>query len=146
MNNYEKLLKNVQRNCNKYIQLRDLFVSLGDVIATCISCKKMKVIRTSYDLKDFHAGHYFLENKYSSIRFDERNISGQCYRCNKRLSGNLAEYEINLIQKIGKKEFEQLNIDKNNIKKWSVKELEELNKYFLKKIKEEKKRLNVNFL
>lgn len=147
MGELEKLLKRVKANCNKFIQLRDLIKSeSGEIIAKCISCKRMKVINISYDLKDFHAGHYFLENKWSSLRFDERNISGQCFVCNRKLHGNLAEYEIELIKKIGKDEFEQLNIDKNNIKKWNYKELEELNRYFLEKIKIEKKRLDVKFL
>lgn len=138
----KKILKKVQRNCNKYIQLRDLSKSVsGQVFAQCISCNRIKEINCSYDLKEFHAGHYFLENKYASVRFDTRNINGQCQRCNRRLSGNLSEYKIALIDKIGLDEFEQLEKDKNKIKIYTFQELENLNKWFLTEIKKLKNEL-----
>ena len=147
-NNLNKLLNRVKRNCNKYIQLRDLIkTSSGEILAKCIACKRMWIINTTYDLKNCHAGHFFLENKYSSVRFDEVNLNMQCAKCNtpapKGMSGNLAEYQIGLIEKWGEKEFDELKIRKDQIKKWSYKELEELNKYFLEKVKIEKIRLGL---
>ena len=149
-NNLNKLLNRVKRNCNKYIQLRDLIkTSSGEILAKCIACKRMWIINTTYDLKNFHASHYFNDNDYNSVRFDEVNENGCCARCNTPskiggMSGNLAEYQIGLIDKWGEKEFDELKIRKDQIKKWSYKELEELNKYFLEKIKIEKIRLGRN--
>ena len=144
-NNLNKLLDRVKRNCNKYIQLRDLIISNGEIIAKCISCNRIWLINNSYDLKNFHAGHYFNDNDYKSVRFDEININGQCAKCNtpapKGMSGNLSNYQIGLIKKVGQKEFDELVKRKDQIKKFGYKELEELNKYFLEKIKAEKERL-----
>ena len=53
-----------------------------------------------------NAGHFF----HAVLDFDEENINGQCVRCNKWLSGNLAVYSVYLLKKLGKKKFDALNI------------------------------------
>jgi len=53
-----------------------------------------------------NAGHFY----HNVLDFDEENINGQCVRCNKWLSGNLAIYSHNLLVKIGKKRFDDLYI------------------------------------
>ena len=147
-NNLDKLLNRVKRNCNKYVQLRDLIkTSSGEILAKCISCNRTWIINNSYDLKNCHAGHFYLENKYASVRFDLINLNMQCSKCNtpapRGMSGNLAEYEIGLIKKVGQEEFDNLKIRKDQIKKYSFKELEELNKKFLELIRQEKIRLGL---
>ncbi len=52
------------------------------------------------------AGHFW----HGVLDFDEENISGQCIRCNHFLSGNLAQYSIYLLRKLGKKKFEALDL------------------------------------
>ena len=146
VNNKEKLRNKVRRKFNKFIQLRDLEVlPNGDIRAKCISCGRKENIDISYQLKDWHAGHYFREkgsDKRESVALDEVNVNLQCAKCNKYLSGNESNYQIGLIRKYGQKEFDNLVIRSNQIKIYSYGELEELDKRYSKKIKEQQERIN----
>lgn len=53
-----------------------------------------------------NAGHFY----HAVLDFDEENINGQCVRCNKWMHGNLAPYSVYLLNKLGKKKFDALNI------------------------------------
>lgn len=46
-NNLDKLLKRVKTNFNKFIQLRDLYVSNGELIAKCSACGRIWIINNS---------------------------------------------------------------------------------------------------
>ena len=127
--------KRLRKNFNKFIQLRDAIVVIsGEIIARCICCKHSKILNNTYDWVEFHASHYWLEDQYASVRFDEENVNGGCRRCNKQLSGNLANYEVNLIDKIGNENFQKLNFRRNQIKKFDVIEIGEMNKHYIKAI------------
>lgn len=52
-----------------------------------------------------NAGHFW----HNILDFDEVNINGQCVRCNKWLSGNLAVYAEYLIKRYGLKKFNKLS-------------------------------------
>ena len=143
----EKTLKKVRRNFNKFIQLRDLSRTVsGEIIAICLACNSQRFINCSYDLKFFHASHYWNDNDYQSVRFDVDNVHGCCAKCNTPskiggMSGNLSEFQIGIIDKIGIIGFEQLETRRNQTKKWTITELEIINKDCLAKIKELKKYL-----
>ncbi len=104
-----KLLKKTQTIFNAWIRNRDKHDG-------CISCNGSVE----------NAGHYWLQGSYSNLRFNEDNTNGQCIRCNKFNSGNLAEYEVRLRKKIGNKRFKWLEDNRRNEKKWNRFELEEL--------------------
>lgn len=53
-----------------------------------------------------NAGHFW----HGVLDFDEENINGQCINCNKWNSGRLAEYSTYLLNKLGKKKFDALDI------------------------------------
>ena len=132
----EPALKRLRRNFNKFIQMRDIWITQEDeIIAECVACGRAWILNNTYDWKDFHASHYWLEDKYASVRFDEYNVNGCCSVCNKHLHGNLAMYEQNLMEKIGNQEFQKLNFRRNLIKKYDVLDLEALNKSYLKSIR-----------
>lgn len=118
---YEKELETV---FNKFIRLRDKDNG-------CISCdKKTGTFRLT-------AGHYFPAGSYKNIRFDEDNVHGQCwFDCNKSKSGNLAEYKIRLVQKIGIKRFEALEQRRQEPRKYTIPELIDLKKHYKKLIKD----------
>ena len=86
-------------NFNKWIRERDS----KDGYFTCISCKRIKSTGQQY-----HAGHFYSGGHFPEVKFHEDNVHGQCLRCNNYLSGNLAEYKDNLIEKIGKKRFQKI--------------------------------------
>ncbi len=89
--------------------------------------------------QDFQAGHFYKAELFSTIKFHELNIHGQCVQCNIRKEGNESEYRVNLPQRIGKENFDHLNhlavIDKKTDFKWDRETLLEIRKYYRKKIK-----------
>jgi hypothetical protein len=116
-------LKLAQQVFNKFIRLRDK----GQ---PCISCNAKA---GSYTIT---AGHYFPSTN-KSVTFNEDNLHGQCwYNCNSSKSGNLAEYRLGLIQRIGLERIEKLELESRKTKKWTQEELKEIIAIYKKKIKE----------
>lgn len=118
------LLTNVKNVVHKYIRLRDRGES-------CISCGT----KWRYD---FQAGHFYKAELYSSIRFDEDNIHGQCAKCNIYDEGNLNNYDLMLPKRIGVDKYNALKKKAENDKKqhfkWNREELESIRKTFMSKI------------
>lgn len=105
-----ELKKTAQKYFNSYIRLRDS--DLG-----CISCVKYEVD---------HAGHYIAQGSSGALRYNEDNVQGQCRNCNVWLHGNLIEYRLNLVKKIGEDRVKYLEDHRHDIKKWTREELEYL--------------------
>ena len=114
-------IKTAQIIFNKYIRLRD-----KDEL--CISCQKKP-------LKE-NAGHFFNANNHWNVRFDERNVHLQCEHCNTYLSGNLIEYQRNLIHKIGIESYHELEAEARKTRKFTKEELKEIMAIYKNKIKE----------
>lgn len=117
------LLQLAQKLVNQYIRLRDKGL-------LCISCG-----HNFTNGRQEHAGHYIARSKSSLLRFDERNINTQCNICNDHLSGNVAEYRVGLINKIGLEEVEYLEANKTALKTWAIEELQTIIKTYRLKIK-----------
>lgn len=92
------LIKLATKHFNAYIRARDC---QGDYFP-CISCGVTK------HKELMHAGHYFAAGHNGAVRFDERNVHGQCSACNTHLHGNLIGYTNGLERKIGKQALEEL--------------------------------------
>ena len=98
-NDKSTLLKLAQMTFNKFIRLRD---------------EKNKCISCDYEWggikhqRQAHASHYISTSKSRLLRFNEDNVHKSCQICNTHLSGNLAEYRIRLIKKIGLPRVEEL--------------------------------------
>lgn len=80
-------LKEAQVEFNKYIRLRD-------ADQPCISCGR-------FHTGQYHAGHYRSVGGSPELRFNEHNVHKQCSACNNYLSGNIVNYRIELIRRIG---------------------------------------------
>ena len=113
-------LKDTQVVFNKYIRLRDQDDG-------CISCGS----KSAYA---YHAGHYRSIGSAGHLRFNELNCHRQCSACNTHLSGNLIQYRLGLIRKIGIHAVETLESDNDTVK-WSVEEIKLLKAQFSAKIK-----------
>ena len=87
-------LKEAQTEFNKYIRLRDAHLP-------CISCGR-------HHTGQYHAGHYRTVGSMPALRFNEDNVHKQCSACNNHLSGNIVNYRINLLAKIGQQRLEIL--------------------------------------
>lgn len=96
------LAKECEREMNRYVRLRDWHLG-------CISCGKPfnpDQIGGSCD-----AGHYRSKGSALHLRFDERNLHGQCKHCNDYLASNPTGYRRGLIARIGLDEVEALETD-----------------------------------
>ena len=143
-NEQTSLYKRVKVNFHKYVQLRDVQkAASGELVAKCIACSKSWILNTSTDWKNFVASHYWRADLYKSIELNPMNVNGSCAHCNTRKHGNISEYQIHLLEKIGQENFDKLIIKRNQVKKCSFSELEELNNFYLEKIKEQKQRLGI---
>ncbi len=114
-------VKELQTIFNKYIRLRDTGLP-------CISCNK-------YNIKKKNAGHYRSAGGNPELRFEELNVHLQCEYCNTYLHGNLIDYRINLITRIGLDKVEWLE-SKHIPKKYTKNELIEMKELYRNKIKE----------
>jgi len=97
-----QLEKDVEEAMNRYVRLRDF-------AAGCISCGRRfapDAIGGSCD-----AGHFRSKGSAKHLRFDPRNLHGQCKHCNDYLGGNPTGYRLGLIAKIGLEAVEALECD-----------------------------------
>lgn len=86
------------------------WVRLRDKDLGCISCGKLNA--TQYD-----GGHYLDANKYSGLIFHVDNCHKQCSRpCNKDKHGDLINYRIGLIKRIGEVRVVSLEENKDRLR------------------------------
>ena len=108
---------------NKYIRLRDKDKG-------CISCVTGGVQ---------NAGHYKSTGSEPrpSMRFDEKNVNGQCIRCNYTLGGNPDGYKKGLIKRYGLGIIKELLVKQSfKYNPWSPIEYESMIKLYTEKLKE----------
>lgn len=113
-------IKELQVIFNKWVRLRDKGLN-------CISCQK--------PAKKENCGHYRSAGGNPELRFEPLNCHLQCEYCNTYLHGNLIDYRINLINKIGLEKVEWLE-GKHEPKKYSIEELKGLKVFYKLKIKQ----------
>lgn len=93
-----ELIKLATKYFNAYVRKRDS----KDGYFVCISCQERKPVER------MHAGHFLSAGHHGAVRFDERNVHGQCHHCNTFLHGNILGYQEGLIAKIGIKAVQEL--------------------------------------
>jgi hypothetical protein len=87
-------LKLAQKEFNRFIRLRDL--ANGE---PCISCQR-------HHKGQYHAGHFLTTAAHPECRFLESQVNLQCSACNTHLSGNISNYRVNLLKKVGQTELD----------------------------------------
>lgn len=80
-------LKDTQIAFNAWVRERD-------ALLPCVSCGRHH--QGKYD-----AGHYRTVGSNPALRFEPLNCHRQCSPCNTRLSGNLVNYRVELVRRIG---------------------------------------------
>jgi len=98
--------------------------------------KTWKKTKQKAKLVKENAGHFFNANNHYNVRFDERNTHLQCEHCNTYLSGNLIEYQRNLIHKIGIESCHELEADARKTRKFTKDELKEIITEYKQKVKQ----------
>ena len=108
-----ELIAEAQHDFNRYVRLRD--AGRG-----CISCGAN--LQSGGVGGGFDCGHYRSRGAAGHLRFCEDNAHGQCKRCNRRLSGNVACFRLGLLERIGADRLAALEAD-NAPHKWTRTEL-----------------------
>ena len=118
-------LKDTQIAFNAWVRARDAELP-------CISCGRHH--QGKYD-----AGHYRTVGSNPALRFEPLNCHRQCSPCNTQLSGNIVNYRIELVKRIGAEAVEWLE-GPHEAKKYTVDELKAMTAEYRAKTRELKGR------
>ena len=113
-------LKKTQTIFNRYIRLRD------DLLP-CVSCGR-------HHSGQLHAGHYRSVGSAPELRFEPKQVWKQCAPCNNHLSGNLINYRVELINRVGQDVVDWIE-GPHKPKRYTIDELKELQKHYSQLIK-----------
>lgn len=116
--------RDAQRDFNAYIRERDKD-------QPCISCGR-------HHQGQYHAGHYRTVGANPELRFEELNCHKQCAPCNNHKSGNIVEYRINLVERIGQENLDWLE-GPHEPKKYTIEQLKGIGAYYRQKTRELKR-------
>ena len=117
-------LKDTQIAFNAWVRARDAELP-------CISCGRHH--QGKYD-----AGHYRTVGSNPALRFEPLNCHRQCSPCNTQLSGNIVNYRIELVKRIGAEAVEWLE-GPHEAKKYTVEELKAITAEYRAKTRELKR-------
>lgn len=115
-------LKELQAVFNKFVRLRDRDLP-------CISCGR-------FHQGKWDAGHYRTVGSSPELRFNEDNCHRQCVPCNRHQHGNVVEYRLGLIERIGLDRVEFLERKDHPPLKLTIDEIKDLIKVYRAKCKE----------
>ena len=118
-------LRDTQIAFNAWVRARDAELP-------CISCGRHH--QGKYD-----AGHYRTVGSNPALRFEPLNCHRQCSPCNTQLSGNIVNYRIELVKRIGAESVEWLE-GPHEPKKYTVEELKAMTAEYRAKTRELKGR------
>lgn len=121
-------MKEAQAAVNAWVRWRDRDLP-------CISCGNHSEEKFG-GARD--AGHYRSRGSAGHLRFDLRNIHSQCVRCNRYLSGNVADYRVGLIDRIGIEAVEAIEADQAE-RRFDVEYLKRLKAIYTRRLRQAKK-------
>lgn len=122
-------IKALDKAFSLYIRTRDTLPQYPEPVFICCSCGQLK----PYEMAD--AGH-FINRRWMSVRWDERNVHAQCSSCNRFDEGNAIGYARFMDKKYGTAVVDMLFALKTQTAKWADWELKELEKMYKLKTKE----------
>ncbi|MBY8953852.1 recombination protein NinG [Pseudomonas carnis] len=116
--------KDTQQAFNEWVRLRD-------VDLPCVSCGR-------HHDGQYHAGHYRTVAANPAIRFEPLNVHKQCAPCNNHKSGDIVNYRIELVKRIGAEAVEWLE-GPHEPKKYTVEQLKAMTAEYRAKTRELKR-------
>ncbi len=111
--------KTAQAAFNKWIRLRDAGLP-------CVSCG-----RPDDGTHQRHASHYRSRGAHPELAFHPNNVHASCAQCNAILSGNIVEYRIGLVKKIGQDRVDWLE-GPHDPAKLTIEDLDEITENYRK--------------
>ena len=118
-------MKEAQQAFNAWVRERD-------ADQPCISCGR-------HHQGQYHAGHYRTVQASPELRFEPLNVHKQCAPCNNHKSGDIVNYRINLVQKIGAEKVAWLE-GRHEPKHYSIDDLKAIKAEYQQKLRELKER------
>lgn len=113
-------IADAQKAFNAYIRLRDQLAG-----HCCISSGRP----LDWSGNNVDAGHYRSRGSAPHLRFDERNCHAQTKQENRYASGNVVDYRLGLIARIGLEAVEALEADQAP-RRYTVEELQAIKKHY----------------
>ncbi|WP_162094821.1 recombination protein NinG [Pseudomonas chlororaphis] len=107
------------------------WVRLRDAALPCVSCGR-------HHEGQYHAGHYRTVGANPELRFEPLNVHKQCAPCNNHKSGDIVNYRIELVKRIGQDQVEWLE-GPHSARKYTADELKALKAKYRELIKELKR-------
>lgn len=104
-------LRDAQTAFNAWVRARDASLP-------CVSCGR-------HHEGQYHAGHYRTVGANPELRFEPLNVWKQCAPCNNHKSGDIVNYRIELVRRIGADKVEWLE-GPHEPKKYTIDELKAL--------------------
>lgn len=110
----------------------NIFIRLRDQLAghPCISSGRP----LNWTGNAVDAGHYRSRGSAPHLRFDERNCHAQSKQENRYASGNVVDYRLGLIARIGLEAVEALECDQEP-RKWSIDDLKQIKATYAAKVR-----------
>lgn len=122
-------LREAQQAFNAYIRERDRLAGYA-----CISSGRP----LDWNGNAVDAGHYRSTGAAPHLRFDENNCHAQSKHDNRYLSGNVAEYRLGLIQRIGLTAVEALEADQAP-RRYTIEDLQAIKALYRQKLRDFKR-------
>ena len=119
--------KMAEKAFNAFIRERDK--ELG-----CVSCELNPSDDNLLTGSKWDCGHFKAKGAHPELRFEELNAAKQCVRCNRDRSGNISNYRVELVKRIGIEKVEWLE-GPHEPKKYTCEELKEIELYYKQKLK-----------
>ena len=116
--------REAQQAINEWVRLRD-------ADKPCISCGR-------HHQGQYHAGHYRTVGSNPELRFEPLNIHKQCAPCNNHKSGDIVNYRISLIQRIGQEAVDWLE-GPHEPKRYTIEQLQAIKADYRAKARELKR-------
>lgn len=113
--------REAQQAFNEWIRLRDAALP-------CVSCGR-------HHDGQYHAGHYRTVGANPELRFEPLNVHKQCAPCNNHKSGDIVNYRIELVKRIGADMVEWLE-GPHKARKYTIEEIKAIKAEYKAKIKE----------
>lgn len=113
--------KEAQQAFNAWVRERD-------ALLPCVSCGR-------HHGGQYHAGHYRTVGSSPELRFEPLNCHKQCSACNNHKSGDIVNYRIELVRRIGAEKVEWLE-GPHTPKKYTIEELQGIKAHFRALVRE----------
>jgi hypothetical protein len=111
------------------------FIRYRDRLLPCVSCGIFTDDKDLVRGSRWDCGHFKSRGAHPELRFEELNCAKQCVKCNRDGSGNIANYRVELIKRIGIEKLDWLE-GPHEAKKYTCADLKVIELHYKAKLKQ----------